>query len=241
MYVLHECSICFQEYDSERSPHTIPCGHVFCGECLYTSLDYNEQCPLCRSPCLSVEVCKIVCEQQDTPSTAPRSEEPEDEQVAWKALLDAAQTECDYDQRRALLKHDIEPSLRETDTPPNLMAASNLLKMLLKAEKRNQMLQSKLEAARTTEQELRNQVQDLQVETTRRGRNNTRHSSRHKTTKAVALYDFMGTGDQELTFAAGTKMRMGHHSKVEDGYRWVYCKTEAGEKGFVPQHYLALA
>jgi len=41
-----ECSLCFRIF---LQPVTTVCGHVFCKQCIFTSLKYNLHCPLCRS------------------------------------------------------------------------------------------------------------------------------------------------------------------------------------------------
>uniref|UniRef100_T1G0J0 RING-type domain-containing protein n=1 Tax=Helobdella robusta TaxID=6412 RepID=T1G0J0_HELRO len=40
-----DCSLCYRLL---LEPITTPCGHVFCKECLYRSLDHNPFCPLCK-------------------------------------------------------------------------------------------------------------------------------------------------------------------------------------------------
>lgn len=40
-----ECSLCFRVF---YQPVTTTCGHVFCKQCLFSSLKYSCQCPLCR-------------------------------------------------------------------------------------------------------------------------------------------------------------------------------------------------
>jgi len=40
-----ECSLCFRVF---YQPVTTICGHVFCKQCLFSSLKYSIQCPLCR-------------------------------------------------------------------------------------------------------------------------------------------------------------------------------------------------
>ena len=52
-----QCAVC---YDTVQEPETTPCGHVFCGKCLYnvnlhafSSGDANASCPTCRDPILS--------------------------------------------------------------------------------------------------------------------------------------------------------------------------------------------
>ncbi|XP_060710667.1 RING finger protein 225-like [Hemiscyllium ocellatum] len=55
-----ECSICYCPYArGTRSPRILPCGHIFCSQCLLTLLSsaeprspgvYELPCPLCRQP-----------------------------------------------------------------------------------------------------------------------------------------------------------------------------------------------
>jgi hypothetical protein len=40
-----ECSLCIRVF---YQPVTTPCGHVFCKQCLFSSLKYSAHCPLCR-------------------------------------------------------------------------------------------------------------------------------------------------------------------------------------------------
>ncbi|KAF9458423.1 hypothetical protein BDZ94DRAFT_1173694 [Collybia nuda] len=44
------CDVCLEglTYDDHRPPYAIPCGHVFCGACLYQI--HPRICPLCREP-----------------------------------------------------------------------------------------------------------------------------------------------------------------------------------------------
>ena len=41
------CSICFLV---RAAPHSVSCGHLFCGQCITTWLRKSPHCPLCRAP-----------------------------------------------------------------------------------------------------------------------------------------------------------------------------------------------
>ncbi len=41
----NECPVCI---DTMVSPCKLPCGHIFCYECLDTILDMKPRCPMCR-------------------------------------------------------------------------------------------------------------------------------------------------------------------------------------------------
>ncbi|TFK50347.1 hypothetical protein OE88DRAFT_242522 [Heliocybe sulcata] len=49
------CDVCAEEYSPNRRPHSIACGHVFCGACCTaivekTSPRLSPTCPFCRDP-----------------------------------------------------------------------------------------------------------------------------------------------------------------------------------------------
>ncbi|KAK7049851.1 hypothetical protein VNI00_005281 [Paramarasmius palmivorus] len=57
IHLSSECDVCqlhYTEDNTEKSPHTIPCGHVFCKECLETVASGHTgnrgPCPICRHP-----------------------------------------------------------------------------------------------------------------------------------------------------------------------------------------------
>lgn len=43
--VHNECPVCF---DETEYPWTIPCGHIFCPECLVRIMQTRRRCPLCK-------------------------------------------------------------------------------------------------------------------------------------------------------------------------------------------------
>ncbi|KAK2467637.1 hypothetical protein APHAL10511_000492 [Amanita phalloides] len=67
MLVLHpssRCDVCLEPYAQDsfaRSPHSVPCGHVFCRTCLLAIIPPN--CPLCRKPYLPDRVKKLVVDK----------------------------------------------------------------------------------------------------------------------------------------------------------------------------------
>ena len=43
------CGICFQIFNSQKKPHTLPCGHTFCRECLQGQQDHlDSRCSVCK-------------------------------------------------------------------------------------------------------------------------------------------------------------------------------------------------
>ncbi|PFH48814.1 hypothetical protein AMATHDRAFT_64575 [Amanita thiersii Skay4041] len=69
MLVLHpssRCDICLEAYTQDspaRSPHAIPCGHVFCRLCLLSIIPPN--CPLCRKPYLPDRVKRLIVDKME--------------------------------------------------------------------------------------------------------------------------------------------------------------------------------
>ncbi|GAW09052.1 protein lysine methyltransferase [Lentinula edodes] len=54
------CDICLEPFEwdfTQRSPHIIDCGHVFCAECLHQV--FPTKCPLCRKLYLPSEIRKL--------------------------------------------------------------------------------------------------------------------------------------------------------------------------------------
>ena len=46
-----ECAICMQEYKTNRRVSRLPCGHIFCSDCLCRWLTrQSATCPVCRHP-----------------------------------------------------------------------------------------------------------------------------------------------------------------------------------------------
>lgn len=41
------CVLCGE---TRKNSSSTPCGHVFCWECIYDSLKYQQNCPICREP-----------------------------------------------------------------------------------------------------------------------------------------------------------------------------------------------
>ncbi|KAK7692033.1 hypothetical protein QCA50_005438 [Cerrena zonata] len=68
--ILHHSSTCdvcqdpFTWDEQEKSPHAIPCGHVFCRGCLL--LMYPNNCPLCRKPYLCERIKKLHVDRYET-------------------------------------------------------------------------------------------------------------------------------------------------------------------------------
>ncbi|KZT25964.1 hypothetical protein NEOLEDRAFT_1024249, partial [Neolentinus lepideus HHB14362 ss-1] len=49
------CDVCAEEYGPQRRPHSIACGHVFCGACCTAIVEKTSPrlvpaCPFCREP-----------------------------------------------------------------------------------------------------------------------------------------------------------------------------------------------
>lgn len=44
-----ECEICFENMET-KNVSSVPCGHIFCRECIVKSLEHSNCCPLCRAP-----------------------------------------------------------------------------------------------------------------------------------------------------------------------------------------------
>lgn len=143
MFVLQDCSICLEDFDVERSPHTIPCGiydflyrcastwlsapfagHVFCQPCL-ESLAFPPSCPQCRTSFVSGSIHKVVCAFQSPPPSPPTptptpppvsisaSEPSEAEATMWQAIKSAIESEYEQEQRQLIVMHNQAEDMRD--------------------------------------------------------------------------------------------------------------------------------
>ncbi|KAG9077278.1 hypothetical protein FRC06_009001, partial [Ceratobasidium sp. 370] len=87
------------------------------------------------------------------------------------------------------------------------------MKMLVKAERRNRLLETKLGAAKAAEQQLRDQVQTLEAEASRSQLPRVRNT--RSRTKPSTVYDFGGASEQVPPFNLGER----RHEQIE-GRAW---------------------
>ncbi|KAG9118632.1 hypothetical protein FRC07_006753 [Ceratobasidium sp. 392] len=161
MFVLQECSICFEDFDNDRGPHSIPCGHVFCRPCL-DSLISTPNCPNCRTGYTSEAIRKVVCAQQE--QNESRTSESEGETLMWQAIQSSVETPEDHEQRKTLVKHNSPQSVRETGMSANLLIALDVLQMLVKIEQRSHSLKEKVDTARAVEESLCDRISMLEAQ-----------------------------------------------------------------------------
>ncbi|KAG8723287.1 hypothetical protein FRC09_003941 [Ceratobasidium sp. 395] len=168
MFVLQDCSICFEDFDNDRCPHSIPCGnlgHVFCRPCL-ESLTSSPNCPNCRTTFTAESIRKVVCTQQDQNETsaAPARAESEGETLMWQAIQSAVETSNEYEQRKSLVRNNSAESVREAAMSANLIIALDVLRMLLETERRNHSLKDKVDTARAVEESLCDRISMLEAQ-----------------------------------------------------------------------------
>ncbi|KAG8697766.1 hypothetical protein FRC08_006336 [Ceratobasidium sp. 394] len=164
MFVLQECSICFEDFDNERNPHSIPCGHVFCRPCL-ESLASTPSCPNCRTSYTPDSIRKVVCTHQDqNESSTSGPTESEAETLMWQAIKSAVETPNEYEQRKSLVTHNSSDSVREAGMSANLIVALEVLRMLVKTEQRNHSLKDKVDTARAVEESLCDRISILEAQ-----------------------------------------------------------------------------
>ncbi|KAG8737746.1 hypothetical protein FRC10_007881 [Ceratobasidium sp. 414] len=160
MFILQECSICFEDFDNERNPHTIPCGHVFCHPCL-NSLIYTPNCPNCRKSYSAESIRKVVCVQQESVLA-----ESEEETLMWQAIKSAVETPNEDEQRKSLVKHNSLESVREAGMSAlqNLIIALDVLRMLVEAEQQIHGLKDEVGTAQAVEESLCDHISTLEAQ-----------------------------------------------------------------------------
>ncbi|KAF8601676.1 hypothetical protein BDV93DRAFT_230996 [Ceratobasidium sp. AG-I] len=105
MFALQDCSICFEEYDSERGPHNIICGHVFCRPCLESLASSSPNCPNCRAPFAPHMIRKVVCARHDPPAPGA-GVVSEAETVMWQTIQTAVGSAGEHEHRRSLVQNN---------------------------------------------------------------------------------------------------------------------------------------
>ncbi|KAF9042719.1 hypothetical protein BDZ89DRAFT_253374 [Hymenopellis radicata] len=95
------CDVCLNPYvfdgqNTDQSPHTIPCGHIFCRECLQSIVSMrsasflmptqgNGVCPLCRKPFRDMTAVRKL--HMDAAPTEPEIPSQSEEQVFLQRLM----------------------------------------------------------------------------------------------------------------------------------------------------------
>ncbi|KAG8730973.1 hypothetical protein FRC10_002150 [Ceratobasidium sp. 414] len=164
MFVIQECSICFEDFDNERNPHS----HIFCRPCL-DSLISSPSCPNCRTSYTAESIRKVVCTLQDqSESSTSAPTETESETLMWQAIKSAVETPDEYEQRKSLVTHNSSESVREAGMSAmekkNLLVALEVLQMLVKTEQRNHTLNDRVDTARAVEESLCDRISMLEAQ-----------------------------------------------------------------------------
>lgn len=165
MFVLQECTICFEDFGPERYPYSIPCGHVFCNPCLESLLDVlsTAGCPNCRTPYTSDSIRKLICPLQD-PAPNVHSDELEAETLMWGAIHSAAESPRDHEQRKSLIEHNPPESMMAAGMSARTMATVSVMSLLVEVEERNRSLEDELNMAQATKQSLYDSVSALETQ-----------------------------------------------------------------------------
>ncbi|KAF8601672.1 hypothetical protein BDV93DRAFT_230966 [Ceratobasidium sp. AG-I] len=163
MFVLQDCSICFEDYDSQRNPYTISCGHVFCRPCLDSLVSSSSTCPHCRMAFGRKTIRKVICTLQD-PAGLSRSATSEAETTMWEALSGSIESLDEYEQRRLLVQNNSRSSLQEADFSGNLLVALDVMRFLVGLESTNLEMGHSMDAARAIEESLRDRIAFLEAQ-----------------------------------------------------------------------------
>ncbi|KAG8678337.1 hypothetical protein FRC08_017859 [Ceratobasidium sp. 394] len=165
---------------------TYSTGRVFCRPCLDT-LRSTQNCPNCRAVYTTRSVRKVVCPQQDEPSTSAPTES-EAEALIWQAIQNSVEAPDQYEQRKSLVIHNPPESVREagmsgvcphlchitlrmslkcSEKIQNLLTALDTLQMTVTTEERNRELMDEADIARAVEESLRDRISVLETQLSR--------------------------------------------------------------------------
>ncbi|KAH7329752.1 hypothetical protein B0J17DRAFT_679547 [Rhizoctonia solani] len=160
MFVLQECSICFEDYDAERQPHSIPCGHVFCQPCLESLISTSPHCPNCRVSYASASIRKVICTLQEQESSGQESEA---EGLMWQAIQSAIESPEDLKQRKSVVHNNPHDALLAAGMSKNVLTALAMMELLVQAEEKNGSLKDRLNTSWAVEESLRDHISHLEA------------------------------------------------------------------------------
>lgn len=131
MFIIQDCSICFEDYHAQLIPHSISCGtffvflltsrlsnliapsgHVFCRPCLDSLVSSSPKCPHCRTPFARKMIRKVMCALQDS-STLSGDAISEAETIMWEAISTSIKSTDEHEQRKLLARNNSKQSLQE--------------------------------------------------------------------------------------------------------------------------------
>ncbi|CAE7083898.1 unnamed protein product [Rhizoctonia solani] len=182
MFVLQDCSICFEDYDAERQPHSIPCGHVFCQPCLESLASTSPQCPNCRASYEPASIRKVICNLQDQTSsgTGSAAQESEAETLMWQAIQSATESPQDLEQRKSIIQNNAEDALLAAGMNKNVLTSLAMMRLLVQVEENNRSLKDKLDTSWAVEESLRDQIAHLEEKLSFMGANKCPSSEHFK-------------------------------------------------------------
>jgi len=157
MFVLQDCSICFEDYNLQRTPHNISCGHVFCRTCLDSLIVSSPNCPHCRVAFDCSAIRKVICTYQDPP---PSFGVPSDaESIMRQSIINTAESTNDHEQRGIFVRDLSRMSLLGAES---LEDPLEVMRSLAEAENTNRALAYEIDTARAVETSLRDRIYFLE-------------------------------------------------------------------------------
>ncbi|KAF8601662.1 hypothetical protein BDV93DRAFT_545739 [Ceratobasidium sp. AG-I] len=159
MFVLQDCSICFEDYNALRIPHSISCGHVFCRPCLDSLVTSTPNCPNCRASFVRDSIRKVVCAHQDPP-TLDASTSSEAEMMMWQEIASAAEAVDDYERRKSLVRDNPTIAVQEAGFSKNMVVALDVMRLLVQIESKN----GSTGVAHAIEESLRDRITFLEMQ-----------------------------------------------------------------------------
>ncbi|KAF8601658.1 hypothetical protein BDV93DRAFT_524607 [Ceratobasidium sp. AG-I] len=135
-FVLQDCSVCFEEYDAHRIPHSISCGHVFCRPCLDSLVASAPNCPNCRTSFGRKSIRKVVCATQDSPAL-DASTLSETETIMWQEIESAVESMDENEHRKSLVRDNSKLAAQEAGFSKNMLVALDIMRLLVQVENKN--------------------------------------------------------------------------------------------------------
>ncbi|KAF8601665.1 hypothetical protein BDV93DRAFT_545742 [Ceratobasidium sp. AG-I] len=163
MFVLQKCSICYEDYDANLTPHIISCGHIFCRSCLDSLVSPSPRCPYCRTPFSRAKIHKVICPIQDPPTPSAKAIS-EEETIMWQAISSSVDSSSEHESRKLIVQNNSNLAMEEAGFSANLLTALDTMRLLVEVESTNLGLSRSMDAASVVEKSLRDQISLLEMQ-----------------------------------------------------------------------------
>ena len=137
-----ECPICLS---IPLDPRILkPCSHVFCKDCIHSSLSHRHFCPVCRSDCIPEQVVLL-----------------KDESSITHRIWSNIPIKCGHHGNGCTWTGAISDYKAHEETCPATCPATEMIRKLRSLERENKRLENETKKSKSVEQKLRAEIQEM--------------------------------------------------------------------------------